>query len=134
MITLIELYETAYLNDIEVYNFEMNKAEATSIMDDDGNCYIALNPYKLKSVPDEMVKLAHDLGHCMTGSFYNRYSKLNNISQKEYRADRWAIQHLIPYYEFESALKNGYTEPWELAEYFSLPEEFVRRAIKYYKK
>ena len=39
---------------------------------------------------------AHELGHCETGSFYNRYAKLDVRQQHENRADKWAIRRLVP--------------------------------------
>lgn len=133
MTMLAELYETAYLNDITVMSFEMNEAEALSVMTENEDCYIALDPHKLKSVADETVKLAHDLGHCMTGAFYNRYSKFNSISQKEYRADKWAVHKLLPFYKLQEAFENGIVEVWKLAEYFEVTEDFIETALLVYR-
>ena len=132
MAVLIDVYDTAYLNDIDVVSFQMEQTEALSVMDDEGNCYIALDPRKLKSESDEIVKLAHDLGHCMTGAFYNRYSNLNNIHQKEYRANKWAVHKLIPFKKLQEAFSNGIVERWELAEYFEVTEDFIDAVIKVY--
>ena len=41
MAVLIDVYDTAYLNDIDVVSFQMEQTEALSVMDDEGNCYIA---------------------------------------------------------------------------------------------
>lgn len=133
MTMLIDLYDTAYLNDITVVSFHMNQAEALSVMTEDGDCYIALDADQLKSETDEIVKLAHDLGHCMTGSFYNRYSKFNSISQKEYRADKWAVHKLLPFYKLQEAFENGIVEVWELAEYFEVTEDFIETALLVYR-
>ena len=35
--------------------------------------------------------------------------------------------------DFKQAFANGYTEPWELAEYFDLPEADVLRAFAYWR-
>jgi len=60
-------------------------------------------------------------------------SKFETRERCEERAKRWTILSLIPEEELEKALKKGYTESWELAEYFDLPEDFVRKAVKYYR-
>lgn len=133
MAVLIDLYDTAYLNDIAVVSFSMNQAEALSVMDDEGNCYIALDSKKLKSETDEIVKLAHDLGHCITGAFYNRYSKLDSISQKEYRANKWAVHKIIPFHKLQEAFDQGIIEKWELAEYFEVTEDFIETALLVYR-
>ena len=65
----------------------------------------------------------------MTGSFYNRYSSLNCISQKEYRADKWAVHKLIPFSELQRAFSEGVVDRWELAERFAVTEAFMETAL-----
>ncbi len=50
----------------------------------------------------------------------------------ENRADKWAIQKLVPKDELEEAVSRGITEPWELAEYFDVTPEFMYMAMWYY--
>lgn len=50
----------------------------------------------------------------------------------ERAADKWAIKKLIPKDELEAAFQKGITEVWELAEYFEVTEDFVRKAAKEY--
>lgn len=133
MTMLIDLYDTAYLNDITVVSFHINQAEALSIMDDDGDCFIALDPHRLGNERNEVVQIAHELGHCMTGSFYNRYSSLNCISQKEYRANKWAVHKLVPFAELQRAFSEGVVERWELAERFDVTEDFIETAVQVYR-
>ena len=54
------------------------------------------------------------------------------MCRHEYKANRWAIQRYLPFEELQKAMGAGHTEPWQLAEYFQLPEETVRRALHYY--
>ena len=129
---LLALHTLAEDEDIPVDFFQLRKREALSIMDTDGSCAIAIDPQQLAGETDEKMKLAHELGHCMTGSFYNIYTPLDNRQQHESRANRWAYQHLVPVEELARAFHRGVTEPWELAEYFSVPEDFLRGAVAYY--
>lgn len=76
--------------------------------------------------------LFHELGHCATGSFYNEYSPCDVRKRHENRADKWAIKKLIQEDELKEAISNGYTDLWELAEYFDVTEEFMRKAICWY--
>ena len=124
------LYLYALQNDIVVDAFSMSYAEAFSLPL--GNGAIVIDPFKLRSTADERVKLAHELGHCETWSFYNRYSPFDVVAQHENRADKWAIKNLVPKDELYSALKNGYTEIWELAEIFDVTEIFMRKALNWY--
>lgn len=131
--TVNELYDIAESESVTVTAFSLRKREALSTMDSDGQCYVAIDPDKLTSSADEKTKLAHELGHCMTGSFYNVYSPCDSRQRYENRADKWAIKKLIPEDELEQAVAIGYTELWELAEYFNVTEDFVRKAVSWYK-
>lgn len=130
---LYRLYHLAEKNGITVDGFDLKSRDALSFADGEGNCYIAIDPFKLESEADEKAKLAHELGHCMTGSFYDASSPYDIRQRHENRADRWAILNLLPREELEAAVENGYTEAWQLAELFSLPEHIIRRAVWFYK-
>lgn len=133
MTELRALYQIADKEGIEVDCFELNSREAISYMDEEGGCYIAIDPFKLRSVAEERSKLAHELGHCVTGSFYNQYAACDLRRRHENRADRWAVERLISRDEFEAAVKSGKTEVWELAEWFGVTESFMKKAICFYK-
>ena len=62
----------------------------------DGSCAIAIDPWKMETLADEATSLGHELGHCETGSFYNPFAALDVRQKHENRADKWAIQHLVP--------------------------------------
>lgn len=131
--TVYELYDLADRMHVEVDAFELRRHEALSIMDD-GMCYIAIDPFKLTSSADEKTKLAHELGHCATGAFYNQYSPSDLIGRYERRADKWAINQIIPKDELDAAVAEGRTEIWELAEYFNVTERFMRLAVCWYER
>lgn len=101
-------------------------------MDSDCSCYIAIDPLKLENIQDEKLKLSHELGHCCTGSFYNRFATCDVRRKHENRADKWAIEKLIPIDRFDEAVANGYTEIWLLAEYFDVSIDFMRKAACWY--
>ena len=52
----------------------------------------------------------------------------------ENRANKWAYKKLVPQDELAEACLQGYREPWELAEYFGVTEDFLRGALKYYQE
>ncbi len=131
--TINELYNLAETERVEVAAFDLEKREALSTMDSDGQCYVAIDPRKVISSADEKTKLAHELGHCVTGSFYNVYSRCDIRQRHENRANKWAIKKLIPEDELEEAVADGYTEIWELADFFSVTEDFMRKAVSWYK-
>ena len=129
---LLELYQLADAEHIPVYSFDLPQTHSLSLMNNDGSCAVAIDPFGLNSTKDEKIRLAHELGHCVTGSFYNRYSDFDIKARSEYKADKWAIKTLIPKDELQAAFEQGYTEPWDLAEYFNVTEGFIIKAVNFY--
>ena len=68
MIELLKLYHMAEQFGVTVDGFELNSRESLSLMDEEGSCYIAIDPFKLTSSMDEKEKLGHELGHCITAA------------------------------------------------------------------
>lgn len=132
MKSLQEFYHIARQENIVVDHFALSKREAMSIMDLDGECFVAIDPQRISGEMDERNKLAHELGHCITGSFYNQYSDYDCRQRHENRADKWAVQKLIPVDDLDDAIADGYTELWELAERFGVTEQFMKKAVCYY--
>lgn len=130
---LLELYQLADAEHIPVYSFDLPQTHSLSLMNNDGSCAVAIDPFGLNSTKDEKIRLAHELGHCITGSFYNRYSDFDIKARSEYKADKWAIKKLVPEDELQNAFKQGIVEPWNLAEYFNVTEDFIIKAVNCYK-
>ena len=101
-------------------------------MDDAGKCYIGIDESVMDGDALERVHMGHELGHCVTGSFYNRYTPFDLRQRHENRANKWAIQALIPVEELDDAIAEGCTEVWELAERFQVTEDFIRKAVCLY--
>lgn len=133
MAELLELYNLAEAHSIDVYWFDLCAAESLSLAMEDGSCAIAMDPWRMPTLADEKCKLAHELGHCETGAFYNRYATHDLRQKYELRANRWAYEKLVPEDELIEAYRQGYREPWELAEYFDVTEPFLRDALEYYR-
>ena len=132
MKTLREFYQLAQTEHIPVDYFRLSKREALSIMDEDGDCFIALDPQRITNEDDERLKLAHELGHCLTGAFYNRYSDFDCRQRHENTADKWAISQLVSVDDLDNAVAEGYTEIWELADLFGVTEDFLKKAVCYH--
>ncbi len=127
----LSLYRMAEERMVEVDWVPLRHAQSLSMPYGQGYA-IAIDPGQVRSTADERVKLGHELGHCATGSFYNRYAALDLRRRHELHADRWAIAHLVPRAELESAFSQGITEIWELAERFDVTEDFMRKALAHY--
>ena len=129
---LSELYQLAEKNQISVDLFSLKHGEAMSFMDTDGSCYIALDPAQIHTQADERTKLAHELGHCTTGAFYNQYSPYDCRQRHENTADKWAVRTLVPEDALVDAVAEGRYTPWELAEYFGISEALMKKAMCLY--
>ena len=134
MADLLDLYDLAEIHNIGVYWFDLGAAESLSLQMEDGSCAIAMDPWRLPTVADETVKLAHELGHCQTGSFYHKLTPLQTRERCEWRAEKWAILQLLPLSDIDRCVRQGYTEPWEISEQLDVPESLVRKALAYYQE
>jgi Zn-dependent peptidase ImmA (M78 family) len=103
------------------------------IINDNGAVAIGLNTDKIEDRADETWCMGHEMGHFHMGTYYTLYSAIQLREKAEYKADVWMVEFLLPPAELKQAVKDGYTEVWELAEYFDVPEHVVLRAAYIYK-
>ncbi len=126
------LYEIARQQNIEVLSFPMEKNGSMSVMTDRGDCCIGMDNSVRDGGVQERVHLAHELGHCVTGSFYNIHAAVDSRRRHENRADKWALKRLVPVEDLDDAVAEGCTELWALADRFGVTESFMRKAVCYY--
>ena len=126
------LYGLAQQQNIPVYRFPLPKTGSMSLMDEQGHCFIGMDEGVRDGGVQERVHLSHELGHCVTGSFYNIHAAVDSRRRQENRADKWAVTQLIPLDDLDDAIAQGCTELWELAERFGVTEEFVKKAVCWY--
>ena len=124
-----DLYTLADEHQHEVIQCKLRESQALSV-EENGHCYIALA--ENLSERDEKTKLAHELGHCEYGGFYNYHSRFSVRSKVEKKANRWAYIHVLPITEISRAISKGNRSIWELAEYFGVTEEFMADAVRFY--
>jgi Zn-dependent peptidase ImmA (M78 family) len=128
----IELYETAEDYDINIFAYNLPENKSLSIETENFEYFIGIDEKRMDNSAELRTALAHELGHCVQGAFYNRGSKGDLICKHEYKADKWAISQLMPKEEMLNAMKHGYVEVWQLAEYFNVTEDLVRKALWIY--
>lgn len=114
-----------------VIDAPLKENKSFSIEGADASCYIVLSNQLLGA--ERRTCLGHELGHCEYAGFYTEDTPYELRSRKEYRANKWAFFVLAPPDDVKKALKLGYTEPWELADWFGITEEFMKKAFSYYK-
>ncbi len=130
MTDIRQLMRLCEREEISVETNELNYCESFSFMLD-GSCFIVLDA----KLPERLVKehAAHEVGHCIKGAFYNRNAALDLISQHEYRADKWAIETLVPREELEEQIgRNNLDSLYLLSEHFAVSEDFIKKACIHY--
>lgn len=125
-----DLYRMSEDHGHEIVPVKLVEAASFSVEDPAGHCYIAVSSDL--SGAKKKVAVAHELGHCEYGGFYNYHSPYDIRSKAEARADRWAFQKLIPLDQLRDELSSGNDNLWDLAEEFGVTPEFLQRAIRFY--
>lgn len=87
---------------------------------------------RLEDSTEELSAIAHECGHFATGTTHQVCSPLDLIEKHEYKADKWAVQHLVSEEKLDNAVADGYTEIWSLAEYFGTTEDMMKKAVCWY--
>ncbi len=122
-----DLFEEAECNGIDILYADIPDARSASLLNK-----VFLDYGFINKPAEEKVACAHGIGSIVTGSQYSRNSSYLDICRAEHKTNKWSYNKLIPFEELTEALRKGYTEPWELADYFEVTEEFVKDALKYY--
>ena len=125
---LPELYACAQNNHIPVLSYPLPHCGSLSLSTP-GGCVIGMDASVRQTAARERTHLSHELGHCLTGSFYNVHTPFDLRRRQENRADKWAIAALIPAEALDEAVASGCCTLWELAEYFDVTEDFMRKAV-----
>lgn len=129
---LNELYNIANKEKVPVIPFKMkNKAIIGKV----GKKYcIGLNYSKIDNSREEKELLAEELGHYYYDAFYNTYSDITTMQQKEYKANKWKCTILVSVNDFKKAIKNGLYTLYDISQYLNLSEETVQFAYNYYRE
>ena len=131
MFELSDFYAYCKNNGIDVIPYNGLPGQGATIRD--GSWYaIFLDFTKIKSTRVLKGVCCHELGHASTGALHKVSSPYETVERSEYRANRWMAEHFLKEEDFREAFAAGYTEPWQLAEYFDLPEQDVRNALTYW--
>lgn len=120
MFELSDFYSYCKENKITVLPFD--NAPSKGITMRDGGLYaIFLDFTQIRSTQLLRGVCYHELGHVATGALHRVESPFETVERSEYRANRWSAETFLTVEDFREAFASGYTEPWELAEYFDLP-------------
>jgi hypothetical protein len=106
--------------------------QAGATIRDDGYYAVFLDFTKIQSTRLLKGICCHELGHIATGALHKVDSPYELVERSEYRAKRWTAEQFLTEDAFREAFRLGYTELWQLSEYFDLPERDVQDALAYW--
>jgi len=128
---LLSLYNKLSDLGIRFYTWDLDSYKAATIeIDNKYGIFVDLS--NIQTSAEEIVVIAHEGGHAVTGSTHKLYSPYELIEKHENTADKWAIEHTITADELDDAIAQGCDEYWQLAERFGVTEDFVRKAVCWY--
>lgn len=130
---LEEIYKKIDAEEIELFGYNMASCNAATIEIND-NYGIFIDENKLETKEDEFLALAHEYGHCKSGTTHKLYSPYQLIEQHENKANRAAVHEFLPIELIFDAFEHNYFAYWEIAEYLEMPEPFVIMAIEIYQR
>lgn len=131
MFELSDFYAYCKYNEIDVIPYNCCPSVGATVRDGDWYA-IFLDFQQIRTIQDMRGICLHELGHVATGALHKVDSPFETVERSEYRANRWAAETYITEADFRDAFTAGYTEPWQLAEYFDLPERDVLQAFSYW--
>lgn len=131
MFDLANFYQFCENNDVDIIPYFNAPSEGTTIRDEDYYA-IFLDIAKLTSIKVFNGVCLHEVGHVATGALHKVDSPYETVERSEYRANRWGFENYLKVEEFKEAFAAGYTELWQLADYFDLPEDTIKKALTYW--
>lgn len=131
MFEISDFYNYCKQNQVDVIPYLGCPQPGATVRDQDFYA-VFLDFSKIRSTRLLRGVCCHELGHAATGALHKVDSPYELIERSEYRADRWAAEHFLPAEDFREAFHQGYTELWQLSEFFDMPEADVQKALTYW--
>ena len=131
MFELADFYDYCKENSVDVIPFSCIPSPGATVRDGE-HLAIFLDFTKIKTVQLLRGVCCHEMGHVATGSLHKVSSPYELVERSEYRANRYVARNFLTADAFRAAFAAGYTEPWQLAEYFDLPEQDIKKALSYW--
>lgn len=131
MFELSDFYDYCRKNRVQVIPFRGVPAPGATIRD--GKKYaVFLDFSQIPSTRLLRGVCCHEMSHVATGALHKVSSPYELVERSEYRANRYMAQKFLSEADFREAFRAGCREPWQLAEWFDLPQQDVERALRYW--
>ena len=128
---LLVLYQKLNQSGTKFYMWDLKEDKAVTL--EVGGAYgIFMDFDNIASSCEEAAVVAHEGGHASTGATHKVCSPFDLVGKHEYKAWKWAVQNYITVEDLDEAVAEGHTELWDLAEYFGVTEEFMRKVVCWY--
>lgn len=131
MFELSHFYNYCKQNNIDLIPYIGMPSQGATIRDG-ADMAIFLDFSKICTIRQLRGTCLHEQGHTATGALHKVSSPYETVERSEYRANRWAAENYLTIEDFREAFATGYTEPWQLADYFDLPEQDIIKALTYW--
>ena len=131
MFEISDFYHYCKTHQVDVIPYDGCPKEGATIRDQ-GFYGVFLDFTKIKSTRLLRGVCYHELGHVATGALHKVDSPFELAERSEYRAIRWAAENYLTIEAFQEAFDAGYTQTWQLEEYFDLPEADILAALRYW--
>lgn len=131
MFEISDFYHYCTTHQVDVIPYDGSFKPGATVRD--GSFYaVFLDFTKIRSTRLLRGVCYHELGHVATGALHKVDSPYELVERSEYRANRWSAENFLTKDAFQEAFDAGYTEAWQLEEYFDLPEADIRAALRYW--
>ena len=131
MFEISDFYHYCKQHQVDVIPYDgCPKAGAT--VRDQGYYAVFLDFTKIRSTRLLRGVCYHELRHVATGALHKVDSPYELAERSEYRANRWAAENYLTIEAFQEAFAAGYTETWQLEEFFDLPQADIQAALRYW--
>ena len=131
MFELSDFYHYCKEQKVDVIPYPNCPAAGATIRDE-GFYAVFLNFSQIRSTRVLRGVCCHEMGHVATGALHKVDSPYELAERSEYRAKRWTAQQYLTEADFRDAFDAGYTELWQLADFFDMPEADVHAALIYW--
>ena len=128
--TIEQLYEIADRHDIAIYDFPMLELRAVSLY----GGHIAIDRRKCSSDTEYKCILAHEIGHCLTNSFYTVNTRRCDWELCERQANRYAAELLVPLAELKKLMHRGLLLNRLLTQIFDVTLAFIDMVLELYEQ
>ena len=128
---LSDFYDYCKKNNVMILPFEGMPAPGATLHDR-GKYAIFLDFSQIPTTRVLRGVCCHEMSHVATGALHKARSPYELVERSEYRANRHTAQTVLTAEAFREAFHAGYTELWQLSEYFEFPEGDIKAALTYW--